>query len=309
MNKVIFVVDPHASSSGTSVRVDNYADTCLTKLSWVFDYAYKNHIDTVITPGDVLHNSDNSDEFMNRLIEVFHKAQENGISIYSTVGNHDIRQTNTQSFWYRQFGFLVRSKCFDLLETAIIANQKFVGLSAYKQLTQEQVDFQPTVLVCHHFIGPFGDDPLHIKIPEIKQTLPNIKYILAGHDHSFYGTKTIEGVKIIRPGSLMRVTSVKESNRIPNIAVIDFDTDSVEYVPVSIAKPFSEVFTTSLKESNKQIDKAVDRFVDNFSSVRQANVSVESIVSEVFRELPKEDEQFINFLKEDISNSGFVLEA
>ncbi len=278
--KIIVVGDPHFWDRDISSRCDNYQDTSINKLKQVVEYQKRYQVDCVIFLGDFFHAPLTSKEYLNELVLELKKFQ---CPLYTLVGNHrgDQSYKDWRSFEKKDLGTLVFTGVLNILLAYESSNGSIVGMSAYETLYDvlfEMNRYTETtkpikneaihILACHHFIKGSGssfEDDLILDVSEVKQTFPNLKYILAGHDHAKYDTKIIDGVKIIRPGSLMRTSSAGDQDRNICVAYLDTDMDIVEYLPIS-SLAYKSLFVNKDHKKDIQDKMMIDQIVSNFSN-------------------------------------------
>lgn len=297
-----YIVDPHFNYTGPASRIDNYALTSINKFSFVCDYLLERNIFNLFLSGDLLSHSHNTDEYMNQLIDLFRFYKRKGLKIFSIIGNHDSTQTTMDTFKQRQCGTLFSAGCFNLLDNEEVDGIKFQGFSAYQPNFQIQ---DCDVLMIHHFIGA-SSDLLWVNVSDLKRQNPNLKMILAGHDHISYPVTDIDGVRIVRPGSMMRVNSDPANNRTPQFSIIDTYDYSVKNIPIPCQK-YEDIFLTEVKDIVKEEDVAVNQFIEKFNSINTAYVDITDIIQETFNSVKNVDLIFTPLLVSDIQSEGYVL--
>lgn len=306
MKPFIFIGDPHFSSRGPSTRLGDYVSDTFNKLDQIKDYALNNGISLIVLSGDILTTSDNSTEFINSLISYFLDLKQLGVRVVSIVGNHDSSLTTLENYKRRQAGTLFGSNCIEKLDWD--SEYRILGYSAYQDFStlesfpeKDKVEY----VVIHHFLCETFGDKLVAQPAVLKSIFPNLKAVLAGHDHQFYGSVIVNGVLTVRPGSLLRQNSNKmENNRVPCFSVIS-DTD-VQFIPLQ-CQPFNIIFPTEIKDSLKESSQELEKFLDKFNRNYSGSVGVESFVSDVFNKLDKSDPEFLSYLRQEIMDAGFSL--
>jgi len=141
---------------------------------------------------------------------------------------------------------------------------------------------------------------------ELKHFYPNLKVILHGHIHHETAiTKSLEGVWLINPGSMLRTTSAEENRRIPKVAYIDTETEAFQLHPIAIAQPYESVFNLEAKAIRKSAEFEIATFLTMVSSTTLTGIDVNGIIRDMLLTLSPEDQTII---KADLVTQGFTLE-
>lgn len=289
--------DPHLSDVQTNSRSDDSAKTGLEKLDFVIDLFNEKKVDVIILPGDIFSVKLNSNSYRYQLRVLLSKAK---CPIKFLIGNHpgDAVYKNPETYFNRDLGILeFDNYCSRLTKYSVIK-----GISAYEPIPTEQ-DPEVEFLAVHHFIGNAWDEEELVIYPDLmKEVFPNLKAVLAGHDHAFYPTYTSRsGVKVIRPGSLMRVSSAQQNKRPIYSGIYDTETNEDFLFDVP-HHPFDQVFSVELKALDKAAIQDIDSFLDTLSAVQSYQVSP----SEVFNQmLDHVSSQYRELIMSDLEVAGF----
>lgn len=91
MVKFLFVGDLHLRGTNPRNRIDDYKEAAKQKLKEVFKIAVDNAVDAILQPGDIF---DRPEVGIAVLLEFAEVLKESPVSIYCTLGNHDIYAVN-----------------------------------------------------------------------------------------------------------------------------------------------------------------------------------------------------------------------
>jgi hypothetical protein len=313
MNKpIIFLGDAHLSDHQIKTRVDDSSETGLEKLAWVIDFAGKCGAD-IIQTGDFISSMLFSTKFRFRVKMLLKNAKQKGVSFSAISGNHDVTGADFEELGFRELGQLCHDGYMDFLGPWEGKDQDYWlnegsirGYSAYSQLSTDNVKMV-VGLVVHHWIQDAFGDSLVVYPDDMKKIFPNLQFIVAGHDHSFHESYVSrDGVRVVRPGSMLRTDSGKSSDRIPEIVVLDpaSSLDSWSYHKIGCARPYSEVFYTEKKDVDKESAGAINAFVQRMNQDVGVILDVNSVVKTQFNLLPDIDKPVI---KQDLVANGFMV--
>lgn len=303
MSVQIYVGDVHGSSHQYGTRLDNSTETFFEKLKYVLDKA-KELSAPVIFTGDFLDNNNNSKTFLLRLLRLL---KYSGVDCYTIGGNHEMRGTSFESYLDSQIQFLFEAGALKFLDSNSkdleVPGGLIRGFSAYSTLNTDNAG-SVIGLVVHHFLVDSFDDTLVCYPSQMKKIFPNLKFIVAGHDHSYYPVSyTPEGVALIRPGSLMRISSDKANNRKPLYVEYHLEEQQVYYREVP-AKKYSELFDLTSKQEKKEVQSAVDRFILDMKSQTRTGVDLAGIFRSRLNSI--DNPQYKEYIHQDLIEHGFL---
>ena len=318
MRRIVFLGDPHLSDRQISTRVDDTTETCLEKFEWVLKYAASIEADIICTGDDFSHTL-YSNKTRYRLKEMLGVYKRQGYKFVSISGNHsgDVEDRDFSSVRFRELGLF----CMDGYVTFLGDLKQegkpdiyllddlngIVGFSAYEAELVVAGNYKAGVvgLVCHHWIGDAFNDSLVVYPDDMKKVFPNLKFIVAGHDHAFHEPYVSrDGVLVVRPGSMMRTDAGESSRRIPCVAVWDPNADVWEYVPIACARPYDEVFYSEKRGINADSVNALDQFVRRMQNQTGTVMDINEAIKEQFEKVPTEDQDLV---RADLVSQGFVV--
>jgi len=230
-----------------------------------------------------------------------------------------VKDRNPDSVIYRELGqfcldgyirFLGRFDN-DSLDYRVPPGSYIRGYSAYSELNTSDAD-KVIGLVCHHWIMDAFGDTLVVYPDDMRRVFPNLKFIVAGHDHAYHPSYMArDGVMVVRPGSMMRTDAGKASDRIPlvNLVTVEEGASGVlrftwDEVPIACARPYSEVFYTEKRDINAESVNALSRFVRQMQDHSTAVMDIQSAVREQLALVPAADQGMV---KADLASNGFMI--
>lgn len=317
-DRFVFVGDVHFSSVQYGTRLDNSLKTLFSKLEFVLRYAESVQGETGIMPfviftGDFLNGNNNSTQSLLDLIDLFVPYTENFLC-YTIGGNHELRGDDPRSLDASQLQFLVRAHVLNLLvpydEDLIVGQGHLLrGWSAYDPFPDKHNPDMVWGLVLHHYLSSSLSDPLSVSLDDLIDRFPDLKFVVAGHDHAMYPVQSYRGVTIIRPGSLFRTSSAADSDRIPCVADVSVYRDGrvdARYVPVTVALPYGQVFDLEGKASRKAVKEAggdiADRFISRFGDPTGLGARLEDVFSAMLDKVPSSDRDMV---RADLAANGW----
>jgi exonuclease SbcD len=296
--KLLFTGDWHIRGNNPRNRIDDYKAAVFKKLREVFHIAEDGQVLGIIMPGDVF---DGIEVSIRLLLEVARLLNESPVTIYATLGNHDMEGYNTES-WNRSSLKLLTLICPKLVVCwALEAPQFFDAPEAMKDVAvtftpysgRMDVDgygYSPAV-VCpksiriHVAHGMLLDhDPPFDRYTNIKTVKTEAHIVLTGHDHVGYGIfRRADGVIFCNPGSLTRKeASISEMNRTVQLALVTVwgDQYDVKLIPLNSARPSEEVLDRTSIEAVKLRSYSMDNFTATMRDAmgNRVAVNVESII-------------------------------
>ncbi|MCL2129015.1 MAG: metallophosphoesterase [Treponema sp.] len=319
MRKIVFVGDLHLSDRQISTRVDDTTETCLEKLEWVLTFAMSKDAD-IISTGDMFTHTLFNNRTRYRIKKALRNFTNRGLMLrfFTCGGNHagDIEDRNSDSVIYRELGqfcldgYVKFLGGFDgeFLDYTFAGSELIRGYSAYSELNTDEAH-HIIGLVCHHWIMDAFGDSLVVYPDDMKKIFPNLRFIVAGHDHAYYEPYySRDGVYVVRPGSMMRTDSGKSSDRIPCVELFTLGdgltNDSWEKIPISCARPYSEVFYSEKKQVDSESANALERFVRQMKDNSGALLDLNEAVKSQLEVVGLEDRDFI---RQDLIANGFVV--
>jgi DNA repair exonuclease SbcCD nuclease subunit len=243
MSSILFVGDPHLDSVTPLSRLDNYRETTLAKLRDILLIASAKRVKYVIMTGDVFDKLDQSLIYIHELLDVFNLFKENGIEVYTVVGNHDLKYNSFNYFSTTPLSLLFKTGAVKHLEILDIPehNTRIYGVDFTKEsiLSTYRLDKSVYNIVVVHY-------GLENTVPGESIPFKNLKkfnLVVAGHDHMAYPIHLYGNTTMLRPGSMTRRTKDEYNlTRDVSVYVVDLETKNMLAVPLPSARPAKDIF-------------------------------------------------------------------
>lgn len=268
-NKVMFVGDPHLDSTTPSSRIDDYSLASIDKLYALKNLCITRDVKLVVILGDVFNKHDQSNSYVNRVMQVFKSFKKEGILVVSITGNHDISYEKLDTLERSPLGMLYTADLIVHLDSVSIDTGLgyLVGLFGLDYpdsplpIEEQSVNVgRINILACHRFYNYGFNDPHNITSDDCVSLGYNV-YAM-GHDHIKYETEKLGERFIIRPGSFMRTSSHRYNlERTISVDTVVFsgssDLPQITVVRDNIpCKPASEVFSSSIYQ--RDVDRDIN---------------------------------------------------
>lgn len=284
--RILFLTDTHIRFFSPANRKDNFQEAIFTKLEEVVRLANEFNVDLVVHGGDLFDRYDVTNKLLGRTAALLRQFK---CPVYVLPGNHDIVGYSLETLPSTSLDVLAKSGVIKLLLEPQVINDVLlypipstadIPESAYRI---ERGAARTAIIVAHDNLLPY---PVHKDIPHkvISDSTSNADVVLVGHWHPGWPEPVRAGQTLyVNPGSLARLDiGAGSRNRLVQVALIDTDGGvSVEYIPLSSAKPYEEVFAevssrqaTRLDEIGKAISAAASDIpvVDVLSMLAEMNV-------------------------------------
>lgn len=313
--KFLFFTDSHIRHNGFEIRTDDYPATLKRKFLDVKEIGEKENVDVYLHGGDLFDRPDISVKAVGefgKILQSFDKP------IYGIVGNHDIFGHNPDTVNRSMLGLYDSLSLIDLIgpdDPLILKDGDFTiqisgapyrydidtgDRSAYYPERKDGVDCH--ILMIHSFLmdKKFIDSIPHTLIEDIMDTDADI--VLAGHYHTGFGVKRLNGKYFVNPGAMVRISrTTPELDRIPKVAVLDLtkETTDIRLFDLPSARPGEEVLkkidrskeqtAEKMEEFKQLIRKSSDlkgyHIVDIIKEIAEKNEIDKSIMNEAIRRL------------------------
>lgn len=299
--KLMFVGDLHADSKQPSGRIDNWSETCISKLKSVGKLSKEQNAQ-VIFLGDLFHTPrQENHSFMGELFKVFmHEFYE---IPYSIVGNHDIQYNNMGWLDRSAIGELFHGGCLKQLKMVEMKHCNLYGASFFDPHWVKQDlsnETKKKILVGHYYHHTMGASELVGKKELISDdTLNQFDYAFLGHDHTTYEAYSYGNGLLYRPGSLGRIAAdAGNINRnLPHVIMMEID-DNDGYIQiwnenVPDIKPPEEIFTfESIAKHTDESYSEIVNFAKNFKKlILGKKVDFKELMEQAFLENEDIDQQ------------------
>jgi DNA repair exonuclease SbcCD nuclease subunit len=282
---LLFFGDPHFDSQTPIVRIDDYADESLIKLSSILDLAIANNVSDVYTTGDFFDKYTVSFSYLNRLVEILRNFKHHKITVWSSIGNHDLPYNSMAYFKSTPLSMLFKSGLVNHIKEL----NKLPGINIYgiDYTNEKAIDTfdvnneKVNILVMHYATeNTVAGDSIDTK------KLEKFDFVISGHDHSYYTPlKLSSGTIVFRPGSLLRRT--KEAyNLTRNIMLVLYDTDTNKAKEIKLpgVKPAEAIFKNEVF-TEARLDLYSNKYNDLFN--KDYFESSANNILDIINELPQ----------------------
>lgn len=294
MSKIIFVGDPHLDNRTPISRLDTHADTTKGKLLNILKTALKHDVGLVVMLGDMFDKYDTSILYLNEIISIFKQFNDNGIEVYSIIGNHDLPYNNKKYFNQTPLSLLFSSNVVKHLtklelDTVDIYGIDFTEMSRVGELNAN-LNKDKTSILCMHYAT---DNTVPYESIE-RDEFNNFDLVASGHDHNFYDYSITDKPIVLRPGSMVRRTKdTYNLNREPLIYI--YDTTTKDIIPIKLeAKPSSEVFKSQvLLGGVSTFDPTSFHNVFNEAYFKKEALSLDDLINDLPIDITKETKDYL----------------
>ncbi len=318
MIRLLYFTDPHIRGNNPRARVDDFPATIKTKLRECWDLAKQYQCQAVICGGDLFDRPDPDYIVTGELAAVL---KECPVPLYTIPGNHEVFGYNLNTVPRTALGLLARIGAVKLLsrDPVIISGQDankmpiqiyLTGQGYHGDIDRSQADYQtglgdlafpaekmPSVMpatfkpwkvhVVHSMLleRPLINEVAHTLIRDLET---DADMILASHYHSGFPYQRCKNDKLcINPGALGRVRAdVAELYRPVQVALLEFSADcaTVDYLPISCARPGSEVLSRDYLTQQAEREGRTGRFLELLASEGESRfMETREIVDDIAR--------------------------
>ncbi len=278
MCNVFVIGDTHLKAQSPVSRIDNYPMAILAKLEYLAGIAKSYNCDTFMMLGDVFDSPVTSLPYLAAVINTFKKISESGITVYTIVGNHDLKNNRMDSLGYTALGILISTGYVKLAPRKLeIDNTVFKCFNYPEELEPKQSDKYEVCIAHLYYEFNLANDSLH------SDDLERLGYdaMILGHLHNPCDTITVHNTKLYRPGSLSRSTSEPYNKlRTPRVLLYNCQKCKAIYIEVACA-PAEEVFV----KQNDENDPASFSMKDLIQFITTSYSSTDMDVREYFSKI------------------------
>lgn len=261
--RVAIVGDVHLASRSPRFRIDNYFDSLINKL----DYIYKNN-DIILYLGDLFDSPILEAKSLYKYINLLKYYFTQKKVSFSIVGNHDISSYNIQKLNESSLGLLFTVGLIKPLKRIYIHNILIDGMEFIDETSKKptvkpnpKLNYKYDSVLLGHYFYNCGLDMDYSLTDEIIEKM-NYKYIFLGHDHKPYPIKNIGKTSLYRGGSICRNTR-NDFNlvRQPSYYQLIINQDGIAdivYNEIPALLPNEIFLDTSLKSYDNELNFITD---------------------------------------------------
>lgn len=287
MDKFIFILDIHFGKK-CNIRLDDIDLVIEDKFNQILDYSLKNNIKNIFIAGDIFDGVNVGIQSINKSVKIFKKFKDNSIKIYTIWGNHDEYRGNpefrnkTPLYLLKEMELITPFQVVEL-DDYIIYGYDYYDIALYDMLENNKKYIKEKnkkiIVLAHSFYdNEFMGGKYNIKKEWIEKD-SMIDYIVLGHDHSEYDDITIGNTKILRFGSLTRVTSSKgDIHRTPKFVV--FNSNGYEKIKLK-CNELNDVLISEIT-NKKNIEIKYETIIEE---IQKINLDKEKEVNSIIEEI------------------------
>ena len=242
----LFVGDVHLKGSSPESRSDDYPKTILNKLDYISDICVNNNVSHIFFLGDLFDTVQIGFAYFSECFSKFVELSSK-FSVYTIIGNHDIRYDRLDSIDSCPLGILIKTNVIKLLSTPLRLNNVMIyGYSWNEEIEECKITSEHSVCLLHKFYQSGFNE-----IPITQEDCINKKYssYILGHDHRPYETIHLNSCSIYRPGSLSRNSGDTYNRiRIPRVLLLDTENLKYKYIEISNALKPENIFRTQKQQ-------------------------------------------------------------
>lgn len=289
--KLAFIGDVHLNNTTPRSRIDDFPSTLLDKLSNLRLLLKERGVNHAVFLGDFFHKPQQLVAYVKLIYAELLKFLEDGITLYSIIGNHDITYDRLDTFEKSALGFLMELGVIKHFREFRVISQEnmsvYMRAYDYSEPLEPRSDYTYYNIAIAHMFYNFNLDDDSIMEKDLKHYGYNM-YIL-GHDHADYPNLEVNTdmgkVKIIRPGALSRATT--HSYNITRTVNVDIMTigKEIELERVSVpCKPAEEIFSAqvidrvSTKELAKEFKEGFNDLVTQLYHTAENGINVYDVL-------------------------------
>lgn len=283
--RLLFFTDTHIRGTNPRNRTDNFIEALKNKFQEIIKLSKELNIDYILHGGDLFDRPDISPSVVREFAVIIKKFE---LPIFAVAGNHDIFGQNPETFGRTMLGLLdaiglvkiIKNSETIFLEkdgikvqlTGSSYNYDIDGSSRrdyYIVKKSNGVDYAINIVHGMLLNKPFFEGIQYTLIEDILDTQADIT--LAGHYHSGFGIKKMDGKYFANPGSLVRISnSINEIERKPQIILIELlDDIRIKAFELESAQKGDLILDRTQLESSQDRTMKLFQFYQGLESSRQ----------------------------------------
>lgn len=292
MARFLCTSDWHIRSKNPRYRTDDFFQTLMNKLYWIFELAKKEECTAILQGGDLFDFPNQSNKVEISVAELLLKYK---IPLYGVAGQHDLihrRFSNTSLALFQTFGVvnildgeLKTNTCIPCIDNSGCYNVNIYGASWDKEIPIPEDQNALNILVIHKMI--VKDKPLWAeqkKYSTAKVFLnDNKKYslIVSGDNHNSFIYTNNKQI-LVNTGSLMR-SNTSQKKHTPIAVIYDTETRKATKYLIPV-KPIEEVMDLETADEKKEKNEALDAFMEGLSTDHEIELKFEDNLESLMTE-------------------------
>lgn len=301
--------DTHVTDKKPRNRKDeNYLNTVIDKMTFVFDYAENHNVHSILYPGDVFDTPKVPHKVVDRVIDTLTSKFNPGFPrVYAVHGQHDVYYHRNDLF-NTPLGVLITAGIVKLLGSnpEELVDAKGNSVHLYGAGWNEDIpDIKDSdafnVLLTHRMV--IHQDKIWNEQEDFEQAAVLLKQnkfnlIVSGDNHHSFVCHYRNRV-LVNCGSLMRST-VAQYNHKPCCYLYETDTKTASRIQIPY-RPAEEVIDLEASEKQKKVDETTVAFITSLKELEDVDLDFEANVKEAINQNELE-QPVIDVLKEVIGS-------
>lgn len=244
MCNIIFIGDLHLKCKPPVSRRDDFPIAILNKIKYLANVASTYKCNTFMLLGDVFDSPITSLPYLAEVINTFKDVKEKGITVYTIVGNHDLKNNRMDSLQQTALGILISTGYVQLAPRELVVDNTTFKCYNYTETLDPKLSDNYEVCVAHLYYEFNLATNDSLKSDDLKRL--NYDAMILGHLHNPCDTITVHNTKLYRPGSLSRNTSEAYNKlRTPRALLFNCVNHKACYIEVA-CEPAENVFVAQI---------------------------------------------------------------
>lgn len=245
---ILFIGDTHLKCNSPVSRCDDYPIAILRKLEYLANSIDVSKCDKFVILGDVFDSPITTLPYLATVINTFKKISDKGITSYTIVGNHDIKNNRMDSLQSTALGILLSTGYLKLAPAELTVENTTFRFYNYPESIEAKKSYSYEVCVAHRYYE-FGLAWDSLTKEDVEKL--NYDAMILGHLHNPCDNLIVNNTTIYRPGSLSRGTSEPYNKiRIPRVLVFNCYNHKASYINVECGAA-NEVFVNQIESNNQ----------------------------------------------------------
>ena len=288
--RILLTSDWHIRLKNPRYRIDDFYQTLMGKLTWLFELAKKENCKAILQGGDFFDSPDQTNYVIIDLINLFDSYE---IPIHTVAGQHDLKHrqfSNTTLAIFKTFGCvnildgeLKTNTCIPCIDSSGSYNVNIYGSSWEEEVPIPEDKDALNILVIHKMI--VKDSPLwaeqsgYTEADTFLNKHKHFSLVVSGDNHQSFICTNNRGQILINSGSLMR-TTIAQREHSPCVYIYDSESRKVKRFQIPI-KPIEEVMDLETADEQKERNAALEEFMSGLSIEYRSDLSFEENLQNV----------------------------
>jgi len=284
--KILCLGDLHLTDNRPANRTDDYWETCKRKLNFIFDTVDLEHVDAILSPGDVTNSPALSNLELRELISLFKTRLK--VDFFTTYGQHDLRYRTRPQAALPLLEEAIGPEMFHVMDknTSIDFERTHttINASAYGEEVPDPIEDHFNILIIHRMIieEKLWNAQAEYEPSNTFLRQHNYDLIVSGDNHKSFITTTKGNRVLINCGAMLR-SNIGQVDHKPFIVLFDTETRKYEkiYIPIEDGE---KVFKIGEVELAKERNANLETFISGLSSSKSIDLTFEDNLKRFIKE-------------------------